>query len=182
MIKHFTTLAFATALSLQCLGASAQAQPARIEFSKSSAVWVDQNGNPLIVFAQSERDDRQDMRSRQDRTELNRDRRRWRDDRRDAAWDRSMHNGYYTRNNKWRYGQPSQWQTRQPGFAMGYRPWTRGQSLGAYNRRFSELDYRDHNLRAPPRGYRWVEDDRGDYLLAAIVGGLIAQVIINSPR
>ena len=31
-----------------------------------------------------------------------------------------------------------------------------------------------------PRGYHWVRDHDGDFLLAAVVGGLIAQVILNS--
>lgn len=40
----------------------------------------------------------------------------------------------------------------------------------------------NRSLRQPPRGYRWVRNDGGDYLLAAIAGGLIAQVILNSSR
>lgn len=182
----------AAVLAPAFIGSTASAQPARIEFGRAGGGWVDQNGQPTRrerTDAQDRnmerRDDRLDQREaaiRQDRRELNQDRKSWRDTRRGATWDQSVHNGYYNNRNQWRYGQPSQWQMRQRGFSMGYRPWTRGQSLGGYNQRFVELDYRGHNLRAPPRGYRWVEDDRGDYLLAAIVGGLIAQVIINSPR
>lgn len=171
---------------------AAMAQPARIEFGRSGTGWVDQNGQPsrrertdAQDRAMERRDNRLDQREaavRQDRQDLNRDRKSWRDTRRGVTWDQGVHNGYYNSRNQWRYGQPSKAQMRQRGFSMGYRPWTRGQSLGGYNQRFVELDYRGHNLRTPPRGYRWVEDDRGDYLLAAIVGGLIAQVIINSPR
>jgi Ni/Co efflux regulator RcnB len=171
---------------------AATAQPARIEFGRAGTGWVDQNGQPsrrertdAEDRTMERRDDRLDQREaavRQDRQQLNQDRKNWRDTRRGATWDQGVHNGYYNSRNQWRYGQPSRAQMRQRGFSMGYRPWTRGQSLGGYNQRFVELDYRGHNLRAPPRGYRWVEDDRGDYLLAAIVGGLIAQVIINSPR
>ena len=46
-----------------------------------------------------------------------------------------------------------------------------------------QVDYRtNRSLRQPPRGYHWVRNDGGDYLLAAIAGGLIAQVILNSSR
>jgi Ni/Co efflux regulator RcnB len=45
------------------------------------------------------------------------------------------------------------------------------------------VDYRSHdNLRPPPRGYHWVRNDSGDYLLAAIAGGLITAVILNNTR
>ena len=44
------------------------------------------------------------------------------------------------------------------------------------------MDYRSEHLRNPPRGYHWVRDDSGDFLLAAIVGGLIAQVIFSGNR
>jgi Ni/Co efflux regulator RcnB len=37
-------------------------------------------------------------------------------------------------------------------------------------------------MRPPPRGYHWVRNDSGDYLLAAIAGGLITQVIITRDR
>jgi Ni/Co efflux regulator RcnB len=56
--------------------------------------------------------------------------------------------------------------------------WARGQRLGGYAHRYPVVDYRAHRLRSPPRGYHWVRDDRGDYLLAAIATGVIASVII----
>ncbi|MEQ1492772.1 MAG: RcnB family protein [Terricaulis sp.] len=113
----------------------------------------------------------------------NRDRRQsWRETRRDARWDGSQYNGYYL-NNRWHSGPASAAQTRSRNFAYGYRPWSRGQHLGYYQGRYQEVDYRtNRNLRQPPRGYHWVRNDEGDYLLAAIVGGLIAQAIINSDR
>ena len=191
-----------------CIASLAYAQPARIDYSKAGPGWMDQSGNPsqqtgydgTLPFQGSlaqnraerredkredKREDRLDQREqevRNDRAQLNQDRRQWRDARRRAQWDQNLHNGYYNSRNQWRYGQPSAQQMRQRGFAMGYRPWTRGQSLGVYNDRFAELNYQERNLRAPPSGYRWVQDDRGDYLLAAIVGGLINQVVVNSPR
>jgi Ni/Co efflux regulator RcnB len=39
-------------------------------------------------------------------------------------------------------------------------------------------NYREHHLRPPPRGYHWVQTG-GDYVLAAIATGVIADLIIN---
>jgi Ni/Co efflux regulator RcnB len=102
-----------------------------------------------------------------------------RDNRSEARWNGNQNNGYY-QHNTWHYGPPSAALYGQPGFALGYRPWVSGQRLGYYNGRYSEVNYRERNLREPPRGYHWVRDDRGDLLLAAVVGGLIAQVIVNN--
>ena len=110
-----------------------------------------------------------------------RDRRQhWRDDRADANWDDRRHNGYY-RNNQWTYGPPPAGRYQRGQVIYGYQPWQQGQRLGYYNGRYSEVDYRaNRNLRQPPRGYHWVRNDSGDFLLAAIASGLIAQVILNS--
>lgn len=110
-----------------------------------------------------------------------RDRRQsWRDDRADASWDDSRYNGYY-QNSRWTYGPPPP--GANVGVVYGYQPWRQGERLGYYNGRYAEVDYRSNrDLRAPPNGYHWVRNDSGDYLLAAIVGGLIAQVIVNGNR
>lgn len=55
--------------------------------------------------------------------------------------------------------------------------WKRGDRLGQWNRRYAEVDYRSHRLRAPPRGYHYVRDDRGDIILAAVATGIIAAII-----
>lgn len=39
-------------------------------------------------------------------------------------------------------------------------------------------DWRSHRLSAPPRGYHWVQTG-GDYVLAAIATGVIAQILLN---
>ncbi len=108
-----------------------------------------------------------------------RDRRQaWRDANAQARWDDARHNGYYS-NNRWTYGQPP------PGarVTLGYKPWQAGEQLGYYNGRYAVVDYRSHSgLRAPPRGHHWVRTDGGDYLLAAIAGGLIAQVVLSNTR
>jgi Ni/Co efflux regulator RcnB len=41
------------------------------------------------------------------------------------------------------------------------------------------VDWHQHHLRAPPRGYEWREVD-GNYVLAAVATGLIASIIANS--
>lgn len=112
-----------------------------------------------------------------------RDRRQsWRDARNDSRWDDRRHNGYY-RNNQWTFGPPPEGRYRRDEIVYGYQPWARGQRLGYYQGRYNEVDYRSNrSLRAPPRGYHWVRNDSGDYLLAALAGGLIAQVILNSTR
>lgn len=112
-----------------------------------------------------------------------RDRRQsWRDARNDARWDDRQHNGYY-RNNQWTYGPPPEGRYGRGEIVYGYQPWERGQRLGYYEGRYSEVDYRtDQRLSQPPRGHHWVRNDSGDLLLAAIAGGLIAQVILNNNR
>jgi len=46
------------------------------------------------------------------------------------------------------------------------------------NRQYVVDDWRGHRLRQPPRGYHWVQTG-GDYVLAAIATGVIADMIIN---
>jgi Ni/Co efflux regulator RcnB len=42
-----------------------------------------------------------------------------------------------------------------------------------------KVDYRQHKLRKPPRGYEWREVD-GNYVLAAAATGLIASIILSN--
>ncbi|HEY7800818.1 MAG TPA: RcnB family protein, partial [Hyphomonadaceae bacterium] len=69
---------------------------------------------------------------------------------------------------------------RMRGFQLGYKPWKRGDRLGYYNGRYREVDYRAYRMKAPPRGYHYVQDDKGDIILAAIATGLIAAIIANN--
>jgi Ni/Co efflux regulator RcnB len=46
------------------------------------------------------------------------------------------------------------------------------------NRQYVVDDWRGHHLRQPPRGYHWVQTG-GDYVLAAVATGIIADLIIN---
>jgi Ni/Co efflux regulator RcnB len=41
------------------------------------------------------------------------------------------------------------------------------------------VDYHTYHLRKPPRGYEWREVD-GNYVLAAVAGGIIASAIVAS--
>lgn len=78
------------------------------------------------------------------------------------------------------------------GHAYGhYKDWhDRGRHEGWYKRggylpveyrstRYVVYDWRDAHLREPPRGYRWVRSDSGDYLLVAITTGVIVDLLLN---
>jgi Ni/Co efflux regulator RcnB len=46
------------------------------------------------------------------------------------------------------------------------------------SRQYVVDDWRGHRLSAPPRGYHWVQTG-GDYVLAAIATGIIADILLN---
>jgi Ni/Co efflux regulator RcnB len=117
-------------------------------------------------------------RDRDDRCD---NRREWRDNRNNARWDDNHHNGYYV-GNHWYYGPPPQQAYNQRNFYLGYHPWAAGQHLGYYNGRYTEVNYRSQNLKRPNRGYHWVRDDRGVYILASINSGLIRLVVNRNAR
>ncbi len=112
-----------------------------------------------------------DRRDRRDRRDYDR-----RDHRRDR-WDHRRHNGYYY-NNRWYYGPPpGAWRNHA---RYDYRQWRRGDRLPSYYRsHYRAVDYRHHRLRSPPRGYHYVRDDRGDYLLVGIATGVILGIIAS---
>jgi Ni/Co efflux regulator RcnB len=93
-------------------------------------------------------------------------------------WDNRRNNGYYY-NNRWYRGAPPAAYYGRPGFRVGYRAWTRGERI-PYGYPVHVVDYRSYRLAPPPRGYHWVRDDRGDFLMAAIATGVIASVIAAS--
>jgi len=93
------------------------------------------------------------------------------------GWDDHQHNGY-TYKGKWHYGPPP---ASYKNVELGYHSWRKGDHLPTYYKsRYSEVDWRAHHLKAPPRGYHYVQDDKGEIILAAIATGLIASVIANS--
>ena len=94
-------------------------------------------------------------------------------------WNARAFNGY-TYRGQWHYGAPPAAYYDDPYFDPGYRAWRRGDRLPSYYRdRYDVVDWRDCGLRAPPRGYRYVEDDRGNYLLVAIATGVILSVLLS---
>jgi Ni/Co efflux regulator RcnB len=79
------------------------------------------------------------------------------------------------------------WRTPHPRYRVvryspprGYRyyPWHPGARLPVayYAPRYVISDYGYYRLRPPPRGYHWVRVDN-DVVLAAIVSGLVVQVV-----
>ncbi len=58
--------------------------------------------------------------------------------------------------------------------------WHKGDRVPAEYRdkRHEVADWKAHNLRQPPRGYHWVNVN-GDYVLAAVATGVIADLLLN---
>ena len=94
-------------------------------------------------------------------------------------WNDRDDNGY-TLNGQWHYGRPSANVMGQRGFQAGFQQWRRGDRLpNEFRNRYRAVDYRAAHLRAPPRGYHYVRDDRGNMLLVGIATGVIMSMIIN---
>ncbi len=67
-------------------------------------------------------------------------------------------NHAYVRHNEWKKGS-----------RINKDDWGRGE----------QVDYRQHHLKAPPRGYEWRQVD-GNYVMAAVATGVIASVLAAS--
>jgi Ni/Co efflux regulator RcnB len=67
-------------------------------------------------------------------------------------------NHHYVRHDEWK-----------KGAALHKEDWERGE----------KVDYHQHHLRNPPRGYEWREVD-GNFVLAAVATGVVATVIADS--
>ncbi|SDJ37676.1 RcnB family protein [Variovorax sp. OV700] len=67
------------------------------------------------------------------------------------------------------------------GYPQPHAEWRRGGRVPHEyrGRNYVVNDYRAYRLQAPPRGYQWVGVG-GDYVLAAIATGVIAQIIVGS--
>lgn len=67
------------------------------------------------------------------------------------------------------------------GYPQPHAEWRRGGRVPYEyrSRNYVVNDWRAHRLQAPPRGYQWVGVG-GDYVLAAVATGLIAQIIIGN--
>jgi Ni/Co efflux regulator RcnB len=134
-----------------------------------------------------DRDDRRDYRrdrrdrdwDRDDRRDERRAYRRgYRDAQRHDRWDDRRYNGYHYEG-RWYYGPPPRhWRDHA---RYDYRGWRRGDRLpGYYRDRYRVVDYRHYHLRPPPRGYHYVRDDRGDFLLVGIATGVILGLVLGS--
>ncbi|MCX4160092.1 MULTISPECIES: RcnB family protein [Paraburkholderia] len=66
------------------------------------------------------------------------------------------------------------------GGPIPHSDWHRGDRLPTEyrDRNYAVDDWRGHGLRQPPRGYHWVGVN-GDYVLAAIATGVIADVLVS---
>lgn len=99
--------------------------------------------------------------------------------RRGDRWDRGRHNGYWA-NGRFNYGPPPQAAYGYRDYRPGYQAWRRGDRLPAYYRsNYREYDWRRGHMRAPPRGYHYVRDDRGEILLVGIATGVILSIIAS---
>lgn len=74
-------------------------------------------------------------------------------------------------------------QKAQRGSGYQAHNWQRGQRFDSrYARNYRQIDYRQYRgLRAPPRGYRYVQSGN-DAVLVAITSGIIGAVFANMIR
>jgi Ni/Co efflux regulator RcnB len=75
---------------------------------------------------------------------------------------------------------PQRAQAHKPA-PVQYKNWKKGQRFDSrYARNYRQIDYRRyHRLKAPPRGYRYVQSGN-DALLVGVTSGIIAAVIANA--
>lgn len=127
--------------------------------------------------AQSRRDVREERQDVRDARQNLREQRR--DVRQAQRWNQRNHNGYYV-GNRFYYGQPNAAQVQRRDYRPAYQQWRRGDRLPTYARSsYRQVDYRREHLRAPPRGYHYVRDDRGEVLLVGIATGVILSILLN---
>lgn len=75
-------------------------------------------------------------------------------------------------------------QVYKPAPKAQYRSWKKGQKFESrYARNYRQVDYRGFHgrLKAPPRGYRYVQSGN-DVVMVSVVSGLIGAVFANLIR
>ena len=79
--------------------------------------------------------------------------------------------------------QNHRYEAPRPAPVQQYRSWQRGQRFDArYARNYRQVDYRTHrNLKAPPRGYHYVQSGN-DAVLVALGTGIVAAIFANALR
>lgn len=135
--------------------------------------------------------------SRDDRRRY--DDRRWSDrdddddDDDDRRWGRDDRRAYYSGyrdgrrdDRRWYDGRDRRYHPRSGHWDNGRRgppPWARGRDYRSYgygNVYYVPVsDYDRYRLRRPDYGYRWVRDDRDNFLLVAATTGIIASVLLG---
>ncbi|MBS0384778.1 MAG: RcnB family protein [Proteobacteria bacterium] len=132
------------------------------------------------AFAQSNPYNQQPNYGQDDHRRDNDNRRGDNDQRGAGAWDPGQHNGYTWRG-RWHYGRPPTDVMGRAGYRPGWHRWRRGDRLpGEFRTRYVVIDdWRGAHLRRPPRGYHWVRDDRGEYLLVGIATGVILSLMLG---
>lgn len=115
-----------------------------------------------------------------------------RDDDDDRRWDRDERRAYYNgyrdarRHDRWedRYERDRRYHARSGHWDNGRRgppPWARGRDYRAYGYRnvyyVPVHEYSRYRLYRPDYGYRWVRDDRNNFLLVAAATGIISQIL-----
>jgi len=121
------------------------------------------------------------------------DRRDDRDD--DRRWDRddrrAYYNGYRDGRRDDRRWDDRRWDDRDRRYhpvsghwdngRRGPPPWARGRDYRSYGYRqvyyVPVNDYGRYRLYRPDYGYRWVRDDRNNFLLVAATSGIISQIL-----
>jgi Ni/Co efflux regulator RcnB len=93
-------------------------------------------------------------------------------------------NGRYSDQDRRDHGwQGSEQADNRGGGPIPHRDWHKGDRLpNEYrDRNYIVDDWRGHGLHQPPRGYHWVGVD-GDYVLAAVTTGVIANILLSPQR
>ena len=78
------------------------------------------------------------------------------------------------------HGAPREADNGREGGPIPHSAWHKGERLPSeYRDRSYVVDnWHEHGLHAPPRGYQWVGVN-GDYVLAAVASGVIADVLLS---
>lgn len=77
------------------------------------------------------------------------------------------------RNDRYEQSHGGRHDHRGPQVKKKRHHWSKGQRVPKQYRK--NVDYHRHHLKAPPRGYHWVEND-GQYMMIGIATGLIAAI------
>lgn len=151
------------------LALTAVATPALSKDKDKHRGHYSQDRHGVVRYDRRDRDDRYDRDDR--RSDRYAYQRGYRDGRRtDAYWD-ARQRRYHPVSGRWDNGR------------RGPPPWARGRDYRSYGYNnvyyVPYADYGRYHLRNPDRGYRWVRDDRGNFLLVAAATGIITSILMG---